>query len=156
VGKNCRILLFEYFLSKRRYNRYNVDSQRVKVQHEPPHVALVAGLGTEVWLNLTMAVLSTVPKAGRGVFLLSRQVFAAITGCMAGITYPKSAPSGGGLNFEAQLWASADKMRGSMELLSEYKYATEQSIAEEEALKKGMEENSREFAEQGSELYAKA
>ncbi len=36
------------------------------------------------------------------------------------------------------------------------KYAAEQGIAEEEALKKGMEEKSREFAEKGSELYAKA
>ena len=36
------------------------------------------------------------------------------------------------------------------------KYAAEQGIAEEEALKKGMEKNSREFTEKGSELYAKA
>jgi phosphomethylpyrimidine synthase len=36
------------------------------------------------------------------------------------------------------------------------KYAAEQGIAEEEALKKGMEEESKEFAENGSELYAKA
>ena len=36
------------------------------------------------------------------------------------------------------------------------KYAAEQGIAEEEALKKGMEEQSREFTEKGSELYAKA
>jgi len=36
------------------------------------------------------------------------------------------------------------------------KYAAEQGIAEEEALKKGMEEKSREFADKGSELYAKA
>ena len=36
------------------------------------------------------------------------------------------------------------------------KYAAEQGIAEEEALKKGMEEKSREFTEQGNELYAKA
>ena len=36
------------------------------------------------------------------------------------------------------------------------KYAAEQGIAEEEALKKGMEEKSREFSEKGSELYAKA
>ena len=35
------------------------------------------------------------------------------------------------------------------------KYAAEQGIAEEEALKRGMEE-SREFTEKGSELYAKA
>jgi phosphomethylpyrimidine synthase len=35
------------------------------------------------------------------------------------------------------------------------KYAAEQGIAEEEALKKGMEEKSREFTEKGSELYAK-
>jgi phosphomethylpyrimidine synthase len=35
------------------------------------------------------------------------------------------------------------------------KYAAEQGIAEEEALKKGMEEKSREFAEKGNELYAK-
>ncbi len=34
------------------------------------------------------------------------------------------------------------------------KYAAEQGIAEEEALKKGMEEKSKEFAEKGSELYA--
>ena len=34
------------------------------------------------------------------------------------------------------------------------KYAAEQGIAEEEALKKGMEEKSREFTEQGSEIYA--
>gem|GEM_PF-747896 len=36
------------------------------------------------------------------------------------------------------------------------KYAAEQGIAEEEALKKGMEEKFREFTEKGSELYAKA
>ena len=36
------------------------------------------------------------------------------------------------------------------------KYAAEQGIAEEDALKKGMEEKSREFTEKGSELYAKA
>jgi len=36
------------------------------------------------------------------------------------------------------------------------KYAAELGIAEEEALKKGMEEKSREFTEKGSELYAKA
>jgi hypothetical protein len=36
------------------------------------------------------------------------------------------------------------------------KYAAEQGIAEEEALKKGMEERSRVFTEKGSELYAKA
>lgn len=36
------------------------------------------------------------------------------------------------------------------------KCAAEQSIAEEEALKKGMEEQSRKFTEKGSELYAKA
>jgi len=35
------------------------------------------------------------------------------------------------------------------------KYAAEQGIAEEEALKKGMEEKSKEFAEKGNELYAK-
>ena len=32
----------------------------------------------------------------------------------------------------------------------------EQGIAEEEALKKGMEEKSREFVEKGAEVYAKA
>jgi len=36
------------------------------------------------------------------------------------------------------------------------KYAAEQGIAEEEALKKGMNEKSAEFVEKGSELYAKA
>lgn len=36
------------------------------------------------------------------------------------------------------------------------KYAAEQGIAEAEALKKGMEEKSREFTEKGSEIYAKA
>ena len=36
------------------------------------------------------------------------------------------------------------------------KYAVEQGIAEEEALKNGMEEKPREFTEKGSELYAKA
>jgi phosphomethylpyrimidine synthase len=35
------------------------------------------------------------------------------------------------------------------------KYAAEQGIAEEEALKKGMEAKSREFVEHGSEIYAK-
>jgi len=35
------------------------------------------------------------------------------------------------------------------------KYAAEQGIAEEEALKKGMEEKSKEFAEKGAEVYAK-
>lgn len=36
------------------------------------------------------------------------------------------------------------------------KYAAEQGIAEEEALKMGMKEKSSEFTEKGSELYAKA
>jgi len=36
------------------------------------------------------------------------------------------------------------------------KYAEEQGIAEEEVLKKGMEEWSRKITEKGSELYAKA
>ena len=36
------------------------------------------------------------------------------------------------------------------------KYAAEQGIAEEEALKKRMEEKSKEFVEQGAEVYAKA
>ena len=36
------------------------------------------------------------------------------------------------------------------------KYAAEQGIAEEEALKKGMEEKSKEFVERGAEVYAKA
>ena len=36
------------------------------------------------------------------------------------------------------------------------KYAAEQGVAEEEALKKGMEQKSREFTENGSELYTKA
>jgi phosphomethylpyrimidine synthase len=36
------------------------------------------------------------------------------------------------------------------------KYAAEQGIAEEEALKKGMEAKSKEFADKGNEIYAKA
>jgi phosphomethylpyrimidine synthase len=36
------------------------------------------------------------------------------------------------------------------------KLAQRPGLAEEEALKKGMEEKSREFTEKGSELYAKA
>ena len=36
------------------------------------------------------------------------------------------------------------------------KYAAEQGIAEDEALKKGMEEKSKEFVEKGAEVYAKA
>ena len=36
------------------------------------------------------------------------------------------------------------------------KYAAEQGVAEEEALKKGMEEKSKEFVEKGAEVYAKA
>ena len=45
----------------------------------------------------------------------------------------------------------------SMKITEEVrKYAAEQGIAEEEALKKGMEEKSREFTKNGSELYAKA
>ncbi len=36
------------------------------------------------------------------------------------------------------------------------KYAAEQGFAEEEALKKGMEEKSKEFLEKGAEVYAKA
>jgi len=36
------------------------------------------------------------------------------------------------------------------------KYAAEQGIAEEEALKRGMEEKSKEFVEKGAEVYAKA
>jgi phosphomethylpyrimidine synthase len=36
------------------------------------------------------------------------------------------------------------------------KYAAEQGMAAEEALKKGLEEKSREFVEQGAEVYSKA
>jgi phosphomethylpyrimidine synthase len=36
------------------------------------------------------------------------------------------------------------------------KYAAAQNLSDEEALKKGMEEKSAEFAEKGSELYTKA
>ena len=36
------------------------------------------------------------------------------------------------------------------------KYAAEQGIAEEEALKQGMEAKSKELQEKGAELYAKA
>ena len=36
------------------------------------------------------------------------------------------------------------------------KYAAEQAISEEEALRKGMEEKSKEFVEKGAEVYAKA
>ena len=36
------------------------------------------------------------------------------------------------------------------------KYAAEQGIAEEEAIKKGLEEKSRQFVEKGAEIYAKA
>lgn len=36
------------------------------------------------------------------------------------------------------------------------KYAAEQAISEEEALQRGLEEKAAEFAEKGSELYAKA
>ena len=36
------------------------------------------------------------------------------------------------------------------------KYAAEQGLAERDALKKGRGKKSREFAEKGSELYAKA
>jgi phosphomethylpyrimidine synthase len=36
------------------------------------------------------------------------------------------------------------------------KYAAEQGIAEEEALKKGMSEKSKEFVQHGSEIYQKA
>jgi phosphomethylpyrimidine synthase len=37
-----------------------------------------------------------------------------------------------------------------------HKYAAAQNLSEEEALKKSMEEKSKEFAEQGAELYTKA
>lgn len=36
------------------------------------------------------------------------------------------------------------------------KYAAEQGVSEEEALKKGMEEKSKEFVEKSAEVYAKA
>ncbi len=36
------------------------------------------------------------------------------------------------------------------------KYAAEQGVTEEEALKRGMEEKSKEFVDKGAELYAKA
>lgn len=39
---------------------------------------------------------------------------------------------------------------------TETKYAAEQGIAEEEALKRDMEEKSKEFVEKGAEVYAKA
>jgi phosphomethylpyrimidine synthase len=37
-----------------------------------------------------------------------------------------------------------------------HKYAAEQAISEEEALAKSMAEKSKEFAEKGAEVYAKA
>ena len=43
-----------------------------------------------------------------------------------------------------------------MTTAADHKYAAEQGIAEEEALKKRMEEKFREFAEKGSELYAES
>jgi phosphomethylpyrimidine synthase len=36
------------------------------------------------------------------------------------------------------------------------KYVAEQANSEEDALKKGMEEKSKEFVEKGAEVYAKA
>jgi phosphomethylpyrimidine synthase len=36
------------------------------------------------------------------------------------------------------------------------KYAAEQGVAEEQALKAGMEQKSRQFVEKGAEIYAKA
>jgi phosphomethylpyrimidine synthase len=36
------------------------------------------------------------------------------------------------------------------------RYAAEHGLAEEEALKKGMEEKSRQFVEKGNEIYAQA
>ena len=36
------------------------------------------------------------------------------------------------------------------------KYAAEQGVAEEEAIKKGMEAKSKEFVEKGAEVYAQA
>ena len=36
------------------------------------------------------------------------------------------------------------------------KFAAEQGISEDEALKKGMEEKSKEFVQKGAEVYAKA
>jgi phosphomethylpyrimidine synthase len=39
---------------------------------------------------------------------------------------------------------------------SKTKYAVRQGIAKEAALKKGMEEKSKEFVENGAEVYAKA
>ena len=35
------------------------------------------------------------------------------------------------------------------------KYAAEQGVSEEEALKRGIEEKSKEFVEKGAEVYAK-
>jgi type I restriction enzyme M protein len=62
------------------------------------------------------------PGASDGRFDLFRIVAHAIKQSMAGINYPKpSGHTGGGLDFEAQLWAAADKMRGHMDA-SEYKH----------------------------------
>ena len=41
-------------------------------------------------------------------------------------------------------------------MITSHKYAAEQGVAEEEALAKGVAEKSKEFAEKGSALYAKA
>jgi phosphomethylpyrimidine synthase len=35
-------------------------------------------------------------------------------------------------------------------------YAAQKGVSEQEAIKKGMEEKSREFVEQGAEVYSKA
>jgi phosphomethylpyrimidine synthase len=39
---------------------------------------------------------------------------------------------------------------------TEAKYAAEQGVSEEEALKRGMEAKSKEFVENGAEVYSKA
>ena len=49
-----------------------------------------------------------------------------------------------------------DALRDRHAMLCMGAHAAEQGIAEEEALKQGMEAKSKEFVEKGAEVYAKA
>jgi hypothetical protein len=59
--------------------------------------------------------------------------------------------------YELPMRKELKKLPGQMKTIEDvHKYAAEQGIVEEEALKQGMEAKSKEFAEKEAEVYTKA
>ena len=73
---------------------------------------------------------------------------------MMGISFVKRSPQEGAKT--AHFCSMCGPHFCSMKITEDVrKYAAEQKLSEEEALKAGMEQKSREFAEAGAEIYSK-